>query len=381
MGWKATGQPLVRQQRGRWVVRIDGLDTETGRHRPRQLGTYRSRRSAEAAARAAVTEGHAGVERGTVSWLVRRWVKSRTDVGPKTRDQYEWAIPHIEVGLGAVRLDRLDREDVAQWLDDLGAAGRLSRRSVQICRMVLRATLADAVEEGLVRRSPAARVPMPRLVAKPARDRVTEAWNDAQVTNFLSAVASHRWGAVLRLAVLYGPRRSEVLALRWDDFDPDAASIRVDEGLVGLRKGVAWTNGKTARSRRVIPIDSVTLSQLGRRRAEQLEERLLAGREWEDNDLIVATRTGRPVTPRNFDQSLDRIVKNAALPRLTSHGLRHTAATHMVANARDVGELRAAADILGHSPDELMRTYAHVLPESLRAVSERIGRRAARPDA
>ena len=52
MAWKATGAPAVRKQRGRWVVRIDGLDTETGRKRPRQLGTYDSRRAAQAAAAA-----------------------------------------------------------------------------------------------------------------------------------------------------------------------------------------------------------------------------------------------------------------------------------------------------------------------------------------
>ena len=38
MGWKATGQPTVRQQRDKWVVRVDGIDTETGRVRPRQIG-------------------------------------------------------------------------------------------------------------------------------------------------------------------------------------------------------------------------------------------------------------------------------------------------------------------------------------------------------
>ena len=65
------------------------------------------------------------------------------------------------------------------------------------------------------------------------------------------------------------------------------------------------------------------------------------------------------------------------MPRLTSHGLRHTAATHMVRQATDLGELRAVADILGHSPDMLMRTYAHALPDSLRAVSDRIGGRVA----
>jgi hypothetical protein len=50
MAWKSTGRPTVRQQRDKWVVRMDGIDTETGRHRPRQLGTYASRRSAQAAA-------------------------------------------------------------------------------------------------------------------------------------------------------------------------------------------------------------------------------------------------------------------------------------------------------------------------------------------
>ncbi len=31
--------PTVRKQRDKWVVRIDGIDTATGKHRPRQLGT------------------------------------------------------------------------------------------------------------------------------------------------------------------------------------------------------------------------------------------------------------------------------------------------------------------------------------------------------
>ena len=51
MGWKATGQPTVRQQPSKWVVRVDGIDTETGRHRPRQLGTFASQRAALKASR------------------------------------------------------------------------------------------------------------------------------------------------------------------------------------------------------------------------------------------------------------------------------------------------------------------------------------------
>jgi integrase len=374
MAWKATGQPTVRKQRDKWVVRVDGIDTATGNHRPRQLGTYPSQRSANAAARSMKTEDRS-TERGTVSWLVRRYVASRTDITVKAREQYEWAIPHIENGLGAIQLSRLDREDVATWIDGLAAGGRLGRRSIQICRTVLRAALSEAVDEGLIPRSPAARVGLPRTVAKEVKPKDAVAWDAADVDRFLEATAEHRWAVAFRLGALFGLRRSEVLALRWDDVDVESKSLRIDESLVATNEGAAWSNAKNERSRRVIPIDDDTVRALTRRRAEQAAERLAAGSEWEDNDLIIATRTGRLVLPRSYDRALATIVDNTGLPRLTSHGLRHTAATHMVQGARDVGELRAIADLLGHSPEMLMNTYAHVLPQSQTAVVDRISRR------
>jgi integrase len=378
MGWKATGQPTVRKQRDKWVVRVDGIDTETGKHRPRQLGTYPSQRSALKAARSASVQARVAT-RDTVGWLVRRYVASRSDVTLKAREQYEWAIPHIEAGLGAVRLDRLDREDVARWLDDLAGAGRLSWRSIQICRTVLRAALADAVEEGLLRRSPAARVPMPRAVAKLPKPKDAEAWTEDQVERFLTVSADHRWAVAFRIGVLYGLRRSEALALKWDDLDAAKGTLRIDEGLVAVRTGAAWSQAKNARSRRLIPLDSVTLRVLARHRKAQTQERLAAGPKWEDHNLIITTHAGRPVMPRSLDRALELLIGDVGLPRLTSHGLRHTAATHMVRAARDVGELRAVADVLGHSPDMLMKVYAHAMPESTRAVADRIGARAIAP--
>ena len=92
---------------------------------------------------------------------------------------------------------------------------------------------------------------------------------------------------------------------------------------------------------------------------------------------MVASKTGTPVSPGNFDQTLERLVAKAGVPRLTSHGLRHTAATHMVRHAEDIGEMRAAADLLGHSPDMLMKTYAHALPQSIRTVTDKIAQRSA----
>ena len=371
MSWKAIGQPTVRKQRDKWVVRIDGIDTTTGKHRPRQLGTYASQRSALTASRAQRAEARS-TERGTVSWLVRRYVASKSDITPKAREQYAWAIPHIEQGLGAIPLARLDRDDVADWINALAGEGKLSRRSVQICRNVLRASLADAVEEGLIPRSPAARVALPRTVAKPVKEKVIQAWEATDVERFLAAIANHRWAVGFQLGVLYGLRRSEVLALRWDDFDPKGRTLRIDESLVAVNRGAVLGDAKNVRSRRLVPLSDDGVRALKRRRTEQAEERLLAGGEWEDNDLIIATRQGRLVLPRSYDRSLALIVDKAKLPRLTSHGLRHTAATHMVNNAKDVGELRAIADILGHSPEMLMTVYAHALPQSRQAIVDRI---------
>ena len=78
-------------------------------------------------------------ERGTVSWLVRRHVAGRTDITENARQQYEWAIPHIENGLGAIPLATLDRKDVARWIE-----ARRRRPSIE----AQRPDLPDGVASG-----------------------------------------------------------------------------------------------------------------------------------------------------------------------------------------------------------------------------------------
>jgi integrase len=375
MPWKQTGHPTVQKQRERWVVRVPGIDTETGKRHPRQLGTFRSRRAAQSAATSFAASGDTASKRGTVARLVDRWVAGKIDVSNKTRQQYQWAAGHIKTGLGGIRADQLERDDIARWLEGLAAEGRLSRRSIQIIRMVLRATLDDAVATGELRRNPAARVAMPRQVAKSAPERNTEVWTESQIQRFLESIEGHRWEGPLRLAVLYGLRRSELLGLRWAGVSPRKGAVRIERGVVDVGGRPEWSDGKNERSRRTIPIDDETSAALASHRRFQAEERLAAGPQWEDNDLVLATRTGRVVSPRNFDTTFARLVAKADVPRLSSHGLRHTAATHMVRHASDIGEIRAAADILGHSPDMLMKTYAHVLPESVRTVTDKIAKR------
>src|SRR5690606_38535580 len=226
----------------------------------------------------------------------------------KTRLQYEWAAGHIRSGVGAVRVDRLERDDVARWLGELAKGGDLSRRSIQVIRMVLRAALDDAVATGELRRNPAATVAMPRQVAKPPIEREAEAWTEAEVQRFLEAIEGHRWEGPLRLAVLYGLRRSELLGLHWSAVDTTRATVRVERAVVEVGGRVEWSDGKNARPRPTIPIDAFSSAALAAHRWFQAEERLAAGPRWIVLALVEATRTGDVVLSGNLDHTLRRLV-------------------------------------------------------------------------
>ena len=45
---------------------------------------------------------------------------------------------------------------------------------------------------------------------------------------------------------------------------------------------------------------------------------------------MFTTRSGRPVEPRNFSRSFDRIVTAAGLPNIVFHDLRRTAVAHVI---------------------------------------------------
>jgi hypothetical protein len=127
MAWKATGALAVRKKRGRWVVRIDGFDTETRRKRPRQLGTYEGRRAAQQAAAQLAESGPPAPDPPTVAWAVDEWLATRTHVGPKTLTMYKCGGRHVKAGIGSAPLKMLERSDVGHWLNGLAAGGQLSR--------------------------------------------------------------------------------------------------------------------------------------------------------------------------------------------------------------------------------------------------------------
>ncbi len=69
--------------------------------RPRQLGTYTSKRAANTVASQFASDGDAGGDRRTVGDVVAKWAATRIHVAGNTRQEYEWAAGHIKHGIGA----------------------------------------------------------------------------------------------------------------------------------------------------------------------------------------------------------------------------------------------------------------------------------------
>ena len=155
-------------------------------------------------------------------------------------------------------------------------------------------------------------------------------------------------------------RQGELLALRRRDVDLEARSIQVRATLTWAEGVAAFSQPKTAKSRRQIRLTRLAADALREHRRCQLEQRLLVGQAWHDEDLVFPNGIGKPADPSNLLKLFRALLKRAGLPAIRFHDLRHTCATLMLLQGQPV---KVVSEQLGHSQIALtLDTYSHVLP-------------------
>ena len=304
-------------------------------------------------------------ERLTVSQFLGDWLEGtiRPTRRPTTYAGYEVNVRvHIVPAIGRVRLSRLTPAHVRRLLNESLAEG-LAPRTVQYIHAVLKASLKQAVADGLIHRNVATLVQGPAVPTREVRPLSPD-----QVRAFLDGVRDDRLEALYFVAFTLGLRQSEILGLAWERVDLDAGTLEVTRGLARGR-GVRYQQPKSERSRRTLVLPSITSDALRRHRVRQFEERVMVGAEWGDHGLVFTNPFGKPIDHRNATRVFQRHLARLGLPRQRFHDARHACATFLLSKGV---ALRVVQEILGHSQISLTaNTYAHVMPALQReAVAE-----------
>lgn len=209
---------------GRYAVLIDLESSATGLRRRKSVGTFRTRKEAEAAERKALDARDRGIDLSpktvTVAQLLDRFLAGRRAKGRALRTVMRYdelakftIAPHI----GGIALAKLSPAHVSCWLATIKERGsvekkRLAPKSVSHAFSLLRSALRWAIRHDLAWRNVADAVDAPSAPRSQAR-----ALDENEAVRFFTAADATRWGPFFRLALGSAMRRGEILALRWED--------------------------------------------------------------------------------------------------------------------------------------------------------------------
>ena len=348
-----------------YAVIYEGIDPLTGRERRRWHAAGANRREAEALAGRLAAESNAqSRDRGLslARYLREDWLPAkRVSLRPSTWDGYRNKLDlHVIPRLGHVPLRRLRVEHVQTLYAELlsngrrDGAGGLESKSVLEVHVILRKALHDATRRGLVARNVANDAEAPKR-RRPRRQ--VRAWTADQLRSFLDSARPHRLFAAFWLAATTGMRRSELLALRWEDLDVRARTVSVHRALVSVGYELYESQGKTSSARRSIDLDPRTVGVLEEWRLKLGGE---LARQVDAADYLFPSSTGDSTHPDLFSGAFSRLVARLDLPKLRLHDLRHTHATLLLKAGVPI---KVVSERLGHAtPGFTMATYQHVLP-------------------
>lgn len=274
---------------------------------------------------------------------------------------------HILPTIGYVQLQKLTPQQIQAFYTCKLKEG-LSPGSVGNIHVVLHKALDNALRWNLVARNVSDAVTPPRRTKHEVQILTTE-----QAQKLLETARGHRLEALLTVALTVGMRRGELFGLKWQDIDFEQRSLHIRRTvsyLVG--KGYVETEPKTAKSRRKITLPQFVVDILKHHRLHQHEERAKAGTAWQDHDLVFCNHYGGYSAETRLFHLFDKLLKDAGLPNMHFHDLRHSAATILLSMGVHPKILQ---ELLGHSQISItLDTYSHVLPSMQREVMDKLNK-------
>jgi integrase len=359
----------VRKRGSTYTWYLFTPDPVTGQRRQHSKGGYRTKKECEAALNDALAALRFGTfvessKRTVASYLLDEWLPAMQPprVRPSTWLSYQRNLErHVIPALGEIELQRLTPAHLTGFYRSLLTGGRLdgrgglSAKSVKNIHGALHPALKDAVRWGYVARNVADAADPPKVVTPEM-----QVWSPTQLRTFLNHVRDDRLYAAWMLFATTGMRRGEVAGLRWVDVDLAAGRVTPRKPRVEVNYKVHVSEPKTAKGKRSLALDPATAAALREHRAHQAEERLIVGPGWQDSGLVFTWGDGRPLHPERFSRWFERLAREASLPKIRLHDVRHSYATAALAAGVPA---KVVSERLGHANIAItMDTYSHVLP-------------------
>ena len=290
----------------------------------------------------------------TVAAWAEEWLATTRHLKPKTQEGYEGLLrKHIIPRLGARSLASVRPIDVRKFVSELVDAGYSPSR-VRQARHLLGMLFSAAVENGAIASSPVTGVKLPR-----EQKREMQVLTADQVSLIAEAVP-HRYRALIYLLAYGGLRWGEAAALRRGRVNILRARIEVSEAVAETSKGLHYGTTKTYQTR------SVAIPGFLK---DMLAEHIAGYVSKERDALLFTTEAGAPLRNNNWRSRVwDPALKEARLPKVRIHDLRHTCATLLIAQG---AHAKAIQRHLGHSSIQItFDTYGHLLPDEQDRVAD-----------
>lgn len=363
---------IFKRADGRWVAQVLlGHENGKARYKTAYAGSEREAVAKLNATLADVSTGrYVPTKRLTLAEYFEEWLEQtvRPHLAPKTYRSYRQLYEHhVKDSLGRLDLKKLTAAHVQRLINEKAAAG-YAPNTVDRVRATIRAALGLAWKNALVGENVAQRVSVPKKVKK---DVVFLQPDEAQ--RLIEAASGDRVRNLIVIALYTGMRIGEVTGVRWSDVDFEKQTLRVRVQLQRVESKLVLRELKSNSSRRNLPLIEEALEALRDEKAEQiLRSASLGDGSPNPLNLVFLNEDGRPMDQKWVHKRLKAILARAELPDVSFHGLRHTAASLMVAGGV---QLSLVKDQLGHSTIALTSgTYAHMVPAAQREAAETLGR-------
>lgn len=302
-----------------------------------------------------------------VAEYLKRWLKDYAwpNLAPRTAEGYEHIIiHHVIPSLGSMSLTQLKPEHLQKYYAEKQSGG-LSAQTVRHHHTVLHKALQTALEWGILARNVADVITPPRV-----QRTDMQTWTEDDITRFLEAAKGTPYYTLFYAALFTGMRRSELLALRWQDVDFILSQVYVHRSMHCLKGGkIVFRPTKTAKGRRAISLPPSAAIALREHYEKQKLELAMLGKQLKDNDLVFSHIDSKPLLPNTVTHAWIKLVRRSGLKSIRLHDARHTHASIMLKQGIHP---KIVQERLGHASIAVtLDTYSHVAPGLQEAAAKR----------